>query len=83
LITQHTGRAENPLVFKSVQLGCSSGLTQSKRGKRNTTESATRDRAQIFDKERGTGQPIVFSHGSPVLLILTRYAWTVHPITAR
>jgi hypothetical protein len=28
LITQHTGRAENPLVFKSVQLGCWSGLTQ-------------------------------------------------------
>jgi hypothetical protein len=23
MITLHTGRAENPLVFKSVRLGCS------------------------------------------------------------
>jgi non-heme chloroperoxidase len=35
------------------------------------TEFTTEDGTQIFYKERGAGQPIVFSHGSPVLLIPT------------
>jgi len=48
------------------------------------TEFTTRDGTQIFDKDRVPDKPIVFSHGSPVLLIPTSPdARTVHPIGAR
>jgi hypothetical protein len=35
------------------------------------TDFTTRDDTQIFYKEWGAGQPVAFSHGSPVLLIPT------------
>ena len=48
------------------------------------TGFTTRDGMQIFYHDGGAGQPVVFSHGSPVLLIsVTGCAWTVHPIRAR
>lgn len=49
------------------------------------TEFTTKGSTQTFYEDRGPGQPIVRSHGSPVLLIPTStgYAYTVHPIEAR
>jgi hypothetical protein len=48
------------------------------------TEFTTRDGTQMFYQDRGPGQPIVRSHGAPVLdSHVTGCAWTVHRIGAR